>query len=57
MSALIYSVIARDEAKEILQLIACFSERQVEIAKKNLKAEWPKAKIEVKTSPHEPHTE
>lgn len=57
MSALIYSVIARDEAKEILQLIACFSERQVEIAKKSLKAEWPKSRIEVKTSPHEPHSE
>lgn len=57
MSALIYSVIARDEAKQILQLIACFSERQVEVAKKSLKAEWPKSKIEVKTSPHEPHSE
>lgn len=57
MSSLIHAVIARDENKNILQVIACFSERQVEIAKKFIKADWPKARIEVKSTPHEEHDE
>lgn len=55
MSAMIHAVIAKDEGGTILQVISCFSEQQVPIAKKNILREFPKAKITIKQTPHEHH--
>lgn len=51
MSALIHAVVAHGANNEVLHVIACFSEQQVRIAKKNILEEYPKASIKVKTSP------
>ncbi len=53
MSSMIHAVIAKDEAGKILHVITCFSEGQIPIAKKNILNEFPKARINVKNSPHD----
>lgn len=55
MTAMIHAVIARDKDKKILQVISCFSEQQIPIAKRSILAEYPEARITIQQSPHEPH--
>lgn len=55
MSAMLHSVIAKDAEKNILQVITCFSEAQIPIAKKNILKDFPGARISIQNSPHEHH--
>ena len=48
--SMMHTVIAKNEKKEILQVIATFSDQQVPIAIKNIRAEYPDAIITVKSS-------
>jgi hypothetical protein len=51
VSSMIHSVVASDNNNNILQVIACFSEQQVVVAKRNILKEFPKAHINVRITP------
>lgn len=53
---MIHSVIARDKKKNILQIITCFSERQVPIARRFIEKDFPGAIITVKSAQDHPDT-
>lgn len=48
--SMMHTVIAKNGKDEILQVIATFSDQQVPIAMKNIKADYPDAVITVKST-------
>lgn len=51
---MIHTVIACGPNKEVLQVICCFSERQIPIAKREIEKQFPGSKITVKSQQDHP---